>query len=459
MESGLKILIFLDHPIMVRHFIASRAFAGLEARHVVRYVTLPPGHKRIKDADFSAIPSDRLIRLPEMQARSAIWQRMFQIENLRGGDGDQAKALARHHANAIGAWTTRIYRLYGLPIIWPIYRRILSARAARLGNAALEALLDAERPDVILHPTVMAGPYLNDLVEVSSRRRVPLVAIMNSWDNPSTKRAMVGHPDRLLVWGEQTREHAIRFAGMPPESVVPFGAAQFDIYRTPPSLDRAGFCARHGIDPARTIVLYAGSSKGSDEYADLDALETAIEDGRLAGASVIYRPHPWGNCGKDGGRISARAWQHVAFESTMDAYVRGAASGEQAITTPAYENTRDVLGNVDVVVSPLSTILLEAALNGKPPLCFVDDSDIDNWFMTVTLALAHFKEFFSEPAFCVAKGRDNLVAGVSDAIARSRDPAARAALRAACSTFVTPFEESYASRLVGYVENFVAVRA
>ena len=51
--------------------------------------------------------------------------------------------------------------------------------------------------------------------------------------------------------------------------------------RTVGSSEQAALYA--GIDPARTIVLYAGSSKGTDEYADLDALETAIEDGRLAG--------------------------------------------------------------------------------------------------------------------------------------------------------------------------------
>ncbi|MBI1245711.1 MAG: hypothetical protein GC202_11950 [Alphaproteobacteria bacterium] len=455
----MKILIFLDHPIMVRHFVSSGAFSELEARHNVRYVTLPPGHKRIKDADFSAIAPDKLLRLPEMVERSVIWQRMFQIENLRGGKGEQARALARHHEKAIGTWTARIYRLFGLPGVWSVYRRILLARAARLENAPLDALLDAERPDAILHPTVMAGPYLNDLVEATRRRRVPLLAIMNSWDNPSTKRAMVGHPDRLLVWGEQTRAHAIRFAGLPPESVVPFGAAQFDIYRTPPSLDRAAFCARHGIDPARTVVLYAGSSKGTDEYADLDALESAIEDGRLAGASIVYRPHPWGNCGRDGKRIATRPWRHVAFESTMADYVRQAGGGERAITTPAYENTRDVLANVDVVVSPLSTILLEAALNAKQPLCFVDDSDVENWFMTINSELAHFKEFFEEPAFPVTRGRTMLVAGVADAIARARDPVTRAALVRACERFVTRFEAPYARRLADYVAALGEARA
>ena len=34
---------------------------------------------------------------------------------------------------------------------------------------------------------------------------------MNSWDNPSTKRSLIGNPDWLFVWGEQTKKHAEKF--------------------------------------------------------------------------------------------------------------------------------------------------------------------------------------------------------------------------------------------------------
>ncbi len=456
MSRRLKVLVFLDHPIIVRHFVASGAFAEIESRHDVRYVTLPEGHKRIRELDISMLPADRLIRLPESAERNAIWQRMFQIDSLRGRLDPHTSAVARHHANAIGEWTARIYRFYGLPFVWPVYRRILLAKALRVGCAALEALLEAERPDAVVHPTVLSGLYLNDLVDVLGRRHTPLVAIMNSWDNPSTKRAMVGHPDRLLVWGPQTRAHALRFAGMPSESVVEFGAAQFEVYRSPPSMDRDEFCRRHAIDPARTVVLYAGSSKGCDEYADLDVLEREVESGRLAGVSIVYRPHPWGNCGRDGGRIAARAWKHVAFETTMAEYVRRAGAGRQGITTPDYRHTRDVLASVDAVVSPLSTILLEAAMNGKPPLCFVDDADVGNWFLSINREFVHFGDFFERPEFAIASGRGELAAGVAEIVARSRDVGFAAQLKRATEFFVTPFEAPYALRLADFVESRAA---
>jgi hypothetical protein len=455
-KRRLKALVFLDHSIIVRHFVQSKAFAELERRHDVRYVTLPEGDKRIQGADFSAVAPDRLLRLPGTRERHAIWQRMFQIDLLRGGDDPQAKVLAEHLANAVGAWTARIYRFYGLPVIWQIYRRILAARARRLGNAELDRLIDGEKPDILIYPTAMAGAYLNELVDVSYRKDLRLIAIMNSWDNPSIKRAMVGHPELLLVWGPQTLKHAVKFARMPLDNVECFGAAQFEVYKDPPSMDRTEFCRRHGVDPSSTLVLYAGSSKGCDEYADLNALEEAVVDGRLAGVKIVYRPHPWGDCGKDGGRIGARDWRHVVVESTMSDYVRRAASGTQGITTPDYANTRDTLANVDAVLSPLSTILLEAALNGKPPLCVVDDEDLENHFVSVANRFVHFREFFDRPEFDRVEGRAELVAGVARAVARAKDPSTPAALRSACAEFVSTFDLPFDVRLADRVERLVS---
>ena len=78
----------------------------------------------------------------------------------------------------------------------------------------------------LIHPSVLEGHFINDLVEIGAARSVPTVAIMNSWDNPSTKRAIVGMPDWLLVWGSQTKMHAERYMRMPPARVVAFGSTR-----------------------------------------------------------------------------------------------------------------------------------------------------------------------------------------------------------------------------------------
>ena len=46
--------------------------------------------------------------------------------------------------------------------------------------------------------------------------------IMNSWDNPISKRAVVSNDYWLLVWGSQTKNHALKYMGMPENKVIEF---------------------------------------------------------------------------------------------------------------------------------------------------------------------------------------------------------------------------------------------
>ena len=70
----MKILIFIEHNSMIRHFIDSDAFSTLCSKHEVKFV-LPFGHKRLgelKIEDLNLCPS--IIRnLPVCNLRESLW--------------------------------------------------------------------------------------------------------------------------------------------------------------------------------------------------------------------------------------------------------------------------------------------------------------------------------------------------------------------------------------------------
>ena len=158
----------------------------------------------------------------------------------------------------------------------------------------MEALIRRLDLDVLVHPTVFEGYFINDFILVGRRLGIPTIAIMNSWDNPSSKRSVIGVPDWVLVWGPQTRAHAVKYMGVAPERAVSFGAAQFDVFGRPARITREQFCAEYGIDAHKRILLYAGSSKGADEFEHLRMIEDAIDRGDLSDVAIVYRPHPGG---------------------------------------------------------------------------------------------------------------------------------------------------------------------
>ena len=114
---------------------------------------------------------------------------------------------------------------------------------------------------------------------------------MNSWDNPASKRTVISNDFWLLVWGPQTKNHATSFMRMPPERVFEFGAAQFDIYLEKPNKKRLEILESHNFVSNKKLLLYAGSSKLTNEFDHLSKIDNAISSGVLPPTNVIYRPN------------------------------------------------------------------------------------------------------------------------------------------------------------------------
>jgi hypothetical protein len=456
--ARLTIAIFIEHDIVYRHFITSGVFADLAARHRVVFVfpEKGPENKRLTvEIDPRTLGGEALF-IPTNIERITYWRRLYQVSQLRwrpGAAWRQLRATMRRH---VGPRANILYSALALPGIFALYRRWSESMIDRQPTAMTD-VLDRLSPDMIVHPTVLEGLFINDVIKLGRARGIPTIAIMNSWDNPSTKRAVFGEPDWLLVWGEQTRNLAVTYMGMDPARTVSFGAAQFEIYRRPPRVARDEFCRSYGIDPAKPILLYAGSSKGSDEFAHLQTIEDAIDRGDLPGISIVYRPHPWGRGGYKGERLLDHPWRHVRIDRSMRGYLEEIRAGRRPIYLADYADTHDILACVDALVSPLSTILLEGMLHGKPVLCFLPDEKQGS-SLGLQARHVHFDDFFNNPDVLVVEGDTALIGKLAELMARVSDPDAAARMAKACAHFVVPQREPYGERLTALLEKLAAER-
>ena len=64
---------------------------------------------------------------------------------------------------------------------------------------------------------------------------------MNSWDNQLQKELLLVNQKYLLVWGEQTFQHSLKYFEDTPNKIIKFGSAQFDIFSNKTKLDKEAF--------------------------------------------------------------------------------------------------------------------------------------------------------------------------------------------------------------------------
>jgi CDP-glycerol glycerophosphotransferase (TagB/SpsB family) len=116
------------------------------------------------------------------------------------------------------------------------------------------------------------------------------------------------------------------------------------------------------------------------------------------------------------------------------------------------------LSVVDAVVSPLSTIILEAAIHGKPVLCFLPEEESEARHFQMVAPMIHFEDMYRMPQFLKARSLGQLVPSVEELLSKVGDRAFARELEKACSVFVEPFERSYSQRLNDFVSQLVPVQ-
>ena len=441
-----RIAVFVDHDIVVRHFVLSGVLAPLWAEHDVVFV-FPENHRRVRiDPGGLAIPRYRTI--PVAEERAHLYRRLYHATLLRNIRGGLEKTLLRRlWRSVLGKRAFYTSWACSLPVIHPLYRWWTLGRIGE--SDALNQLLAEEKPDVIVHPTVLEGLFVSDLVRWGTAHGTPTVLIMNSWDNPSTRAMLAGHPDRLVVWGEQTSQDAVRHLRTPVERVVRLGAAQFDVYRRPPKIPPAEFRRKLGVPDGVKVLLYAGSSKGLDESHHLLLLERAIEGGKLRNCFVLYRPHPWRQYPEGEADFFSLTWKHVLLDPSMEACYRQSRAGQRIhIELADYEDTHVALSVADAVISPLSTILLEAALHGKPVAVYLPDEDMaGDKFMYAVARMTFFREFFERVGCVKCESPTRFVDDCGALLRITEEPGIATRLKTQCAYFVESSDRAYAERL------------
>ena len=137
------------------------------------------------------------------------------------------------------------------------------------------------------------------------------------------------------------------------------------------SLESQKLFLEHNIKLNKKIILYAGSTVSRNEYKQLKILEFLSKNNLDESFQLMYRAHPWGFHPNTGEKILSLKDKGLIFEKTsVESYYENLKyTNKQTMNLLEYERTNDILKNVDILISPMSTILLEGGIHGIPTLC------------------------------------------------------------------------------------------
>jgi hypothetical protein len=245
----------------------------------------------------------------------------------------------------------------------------------------IDGFLTAQRPDaLVLSPMVGIGFTQADFVKSARTLGIPSGMLVFSWDNLSNKGLIHEMPDRVFVWNDIQLREAIKLHKCPADRIVITGAPRFDeFFEMRPASTRAEFCQLAGLDPARPIITYLGSSKfvAATEQAFVSRWIDAIRrsDPELAGCSLLIRPHPAGEKNWHAGESIDVRWPKVGEKATVS---RPFGDERAIVMNSPMQNADAVLYDTvfhSVAIVGLNTSAeIEAAIVGRPVFTILDSN-------------------------------------------------------------------------------------
>jgi hypothetical protein len=430
-----KIVVVVPHDVAVTTLLATGALAELERRYELAYLASPSVALPLPAPSTPLAPrslESRLGRALDFHFWNLSLFSYYRRQGLSASTSLKGATLPPGHRRAYHALSHPLpSRLLSL-----LDRRVFFAR-----DAAFARFLRQQKPRLVIAPASAMDTYSHLAVRSAASLGIPSVMLVSHWDYFSKKGLLRVAPDRIYVWGEDMRRSAIERNGVDPQRLAIVGAPQFEKYLQLSSERRHAARGRFGIAPGARLLLFPGTSAPFDERVVLRILDHVIAaDAALSDVRLLYRPHP-------------RAWARRSAESidpeslprvTLDDPARpgGTSDGHYL----------DLMAAVDAVVSPFSTMTLEAALCGKPSLCTGFSDGVNSWDFTEASNSEHIRMLEGRRWLTICADRSRLAAMFRDFIAGLGEPGLAQRIRGEARSTVFYNHRSYAERLLEHVQ-------
>jgi hypothetical protein len=285
-------------------------------------------------------------------------------------------------------------------------------------NEELMTVIPWQEYDFIIHISSAHEKTGSDLVKIANQISKPIVFIIDNWDNLSSKTVLSELPDYLMVWGEQSRRHAIDIQGFTPSRVFNLGSARFQEYFTARNRELAS----HFNYP---YVIFAGTFLPFDEISNLKLIDLEIESKKeiYGDLRIVYRPHP-ANSSYLITEFYKSDFRHVILDPQIMQYSKPQLNQvKEKMDLLKLDYYPSLIKNSKFIVGGLTSFLIESSVFSKEYLTLVYSEPFSiNSPRRVFREYTHYREISSLPNVTLIHHRQDLSKSFRDTFQTPKSP-------------------------------------
>lgn len=167
---------------------------------------------------------------------------------------------------------------------------------------AYKSLFDSVKPDLVVVTRVLRASPDYPILKEADIRGLPVIALVSSWDNFTTKGFFPFGVKKLVVWNQVMEDEAVNLFGFDRSDIFQSGIPRFDMYFNKTQFcSRNTFFQRYGLDNSKRLITYTTGNKtavlppGDRISAEVDIVKLIakeISNGDLANVHLLVRLHP-----------------------------------------------------------------------------------------------------------------------------------------------------------------------
>lgn len=235
------------------------------------------------------------------------------------------------------------------------YKKVKNFEFENQINFMLEEAIVKFKPNLIVCPTQGQSISYYDSIRLGKKIGIKTLAIIDNWDNMSSRTHPKPHADHYAVWSEQSKKHGQTIQSINKKNISIVGAARYeDYFRLRNKKLKNYFNFKYAI-------LFEASAIEDDLEIIINKLEKIIEKRKLENFKIIYRPHPWRKIQK---RINLKKYKNIILDPQFKK-VYYEENDFRTVFQPDLSYYPSLIKNSEFVISGPTTMVIESLIFRK----------------------------------------------------------------------------------------------